>query len=285
MQAERPSPDARHQFVGRLAAGVAHEVANRLAVARLIADSLVARDDLPEDVLTKLHTLAASVDEAGTLMERLSAVSGRRRAPAHLVSIDAVLHEMAPLLRAALGGRAIEISGEATAVADRADVESAVLRLVLGQRRGKVQPPLIVTIVAGTEAIDVSVGTEVVRFPSRRRATILVVEDDRDLRDLVHGALVADDHDVFAVGDVDAGAKALAEGAIELVVTDVQLPGVSGLDLAARVLADGIPVVVITGHGDAALRDDVPEGAILLEKPFTVPRLRAEVQRALTCYN
>src|SRR5437588_7703153 len=170
MQAERPSPDARHQFVGRLAAGVAHEVANRLAVARLIADSLVARGDLPEDVLTKLDTLAASVDEAGTLMERLSAVSGRRRAPAHLVSIDAVLHEMAPLLRAALGGRAIEISGEATAVADRADVESAVLRLVLGQRRGKVQPPLIVTIVAGTEAIDVSVGTEVVRFPSRRRA-------------------------------------------------------------------------------------------------------------------
>jgi len=39
---------------------------------------------------------------------------------------------------------------------------------------------------------------------------------------------------------------------------------------------------VISGLGAAALRNDVPDGAIVLEKPFTVPRLRAEVQRALS---
>jgi CheY-like chemotaxis protein len=124
---------------------------------------------------------------------------------------------------------------------------------------------------------------EVVTVPAPDGACVLVVEDDADLRDLVRGALEADGHLVDAVPDA---AAALAHpmvvgGRLDLLVTDVELPGMSGLELAAKLSAAGVRVVVMSGHGEAAFGDDLPEGALMLDKPFGVPGLRARAREAL----
>src|SRR5437899_1080908 len=131
MQPETPPPDLRRELVGRLADGVAHDAANLLAVARLVGESLVTRDDLPADVVAKLTTLTKAVPDAGELLHQLSAVAGRKASVAHAVALDVLLDELTPLLSAALGGRPIEVSGSAVAFADRADIEAAVAGLVV----------------------------------------------------------------------------------------------------------------------------------------------------------
>jgi signal transduction histidine kinase len=167
MQPEQATaPDARRQFVGRLAASVSHDVANRLAVARLIAESFTVRADLSDDDLAKLVTLATAIDEAAELMEQLSAVTGRRRAPAHVVCLETLFEQMQPLLRAALGGRAVAISGHAAAHADRAQVEAAVLRLVLGSRRGRHEPPLEIAIDSDGEVASITIEDGFIEFPA-----------------------------------------------------------------------------------------------------------------------
>jgi CheY-like chemotaxis protein len=284
MQPETPPPDLRRELIGRLADGVAHDAANLLAVARLVGESLVTRDDLPEDVVAKLTTLTKAVHEAGELLHQLSAVSGRRPAVAHAVALDALLAELTPLLRAALGGRPIEISGSAVAFADRAEIEAAVVGLVLHERRGSSEPALAIDVVPDGNVAAVVVGSREARFPILHRGGIvLVVEDDPDLRALVRDALAAGGFDVVAVGDADAARSAMemTEGRVQLLVTDVELPGSSGLDLAALVIDRGVPVVVMSGHRESALADEIPKGVVVLDKPFGVPQLVERVRLAL----
>jgi FixJ family two-component response regulator len=72
----------------------------------------------------------------------------------------------------------------------------------------------------------------------------------------------------------------VTEGRLELLVTDVELPGTSGLALAEGLLLTGVPVVVMSGHG-GALRRLLPAGARVLDKPFGVHDLRGAVRAAL----
>jgi FixJ family two-component response regulator len=73
----------------------------------------------------------------------------------------------------------------------------------------------------------------------------------------------------------------VTERRLELLMTDVELPGMSGLALAEGLLLTGVAVVVMSGHGEAALRELLPEGARVLDKPFGVPDLWAVVREAL----
>jgi len=85
--------------------------------------------------------------------------------------------------------------------------------------------------------------------------TILVVDDDLDLVDIVRTAL---EREGFAVDDASDGATALdkiAGDAPELVVLDLGLPKVRGLDVLRQVRADtAVPVIVLSGRSDEADR-------------------------------
>ena len=170
--------------------------------------------------------------------------------------------------------------------------------VVMVVRRPSHLPASVVTRVATLAPLSVAVGDgqeeltvrfpaaadetpEVVRAPSASGA-VLVVEDDADLRGLVCGALAADGHTVEGVADAALALahRWVADGTLELLFTDVELPGMSGLELAARLIETGVPVVVMSGHGEAAL-DGIPEGALVLDKPFGVPELRARTRQAL----
>ncbi len=108
---------------------------------------------------------------------------------------------------------------------------------------------------------------------------VLVVDDDAGVRDVVVTLLELSDHDVLAAsGGAEALRMLAANPAIDLVVSDVRMPGMSGIELAAQVGArhPGVPVVLISGYFQAE-----KDGVHFLKKPFSLEELQAAVLTAL----
>jgi CheY-like chemotaxis protein len=116
--------------------------------------------------------------------------------------------------------------------------------------------------------------------PARRGTeTILLVEDEEALRDLVAQMLRERGHTVL---EADRGSTALEvtlryPGVIDLLLSDVVMPGMTGRQLAQEVIVHRptIKVVFMSGYSDEALgaRGNLDPGTILLPKPFTSPEL------------
>jgi len=116
---------------------------------------------------------------------------------------------------------------------------------------------------------------------------ILLVEDEEELRRLAVREL---DRRGYAVVVASAGAEALEvahslDGRIDLLVTDVVMPGMSGIELAAKVneLWPLLPVLFVSGHLDEGSvgRNPMADDADLLAKPFTPDQLGHRVRQAL----
>jgi CheY-like chemotaxis protein len=87
-------------------------------------------------------------------------------------------------------------------------------------------------------------------------STVLLVEDDDDNRDLMTEVLVGSGYAVVSAATGAEGLRLLAEQPVDVVVTDVGMPGVGGLEVAraAKRIAPTVPVVIVTGYSD---RDDI----------------------------
>jgi two-component system cell cycle response regulator CpdR len=117
-------------------------------------------------------------------------------------------------------------------------------------------------------------------------ARILIAEDDDSMRQFLARALTRAGHDVVSVGN---GADALAvcvRGRFDLLLADIVMPEIDGLELARRaVLIDrDLRVMFITGFAAVALQRRRPKDppAKVLSKPFHLRALVAEVERALS---
>lgn len=117
------------------------------------------------------------------------------------------------------------------------------------------------------------------------RGRILVVEDRASLARMLEQALAGEGYDVEVAVDGDRGVARAAAGAHDLVLTDLKLPGASGLDVVAacRARRPPVPVIVMTAYGTvqtavAALK----QGALdFLEKPVELDDLLRLVAGAL----
>jgi len=115
-------------------------------------------------------------------------------------------------------------------------------------------------------------------------AHLLVVEDDARLRALVTEALASAGHRVTAVATGGDGLAAAALGDVDLVVLDLNLPDVDGLEVARRLRADGeAAILMLTARGDVGSRvEGLYAGAAdYLTKPFDVRELLARVHARL----
>ena len=118
------------------------------------------------------------------------------------------------------------------------------------------------------------------------RKTILVVDDEPEVRKLV-GAMVA--HYGYRVLTADSGDHALTifrkSGPIDLLLTDVVAPGMSGPMLADRLtaLAPGLKVLFMSGYGTSHVVQSyvVEKGYALLTKPFDLRTLGSKVRELL----
>ena len=123
--------------------------------------------------------------------------------------------------------------------------------------------------------------------PGTGSESVLVVEDEERVRRLVLKTLERQGYAVVAASNADEAMRVLAErGArIQLLVTDVVLPGVNGLDLAraARSALPDLRVLYISGYGfqDLARYGTLGADTTLLAKPFRPPELVGAVRRVL----
>ena len=114
-------------------------------------------------------------------------------------------------------------------------------------------------------------------------ATILVVDDDPDVRLTVAGILEDEGYTVVDAADgLEALAK-LAELRPAAILLDIGMPRMDGYafaaELARRGLRDGLPVIVLTADGRAAEKAARLGADGYLTKPFTLPTLLAVVAR------
>ena len=114
---------------------------------------------------------------------------------------------------------------------------------------------------------------------------VLVVDDEPVVRDGIRLLLRAAGLRVAAVADAETALGHPAADSCRLVLCDLMLPGLSGIDLLRklRTLRPGLPVVMITGYGTAENAARALEAGVsgFLPKPFTESELLTVVQGAL----
>ena len=115
--------------------------------------------------------------------------------------------------------------------------------------------------------------------------TVLIVDDDPANRDLLAQQLAGLGDAIIAAGDGRAALEKLAPGFAGVVVTDLKMPRMDGLELLrhARERDPDIPIIIVTGHGDIAMAvQAIRDGAYdFIERPYDANRLREMVARAL----
>jgi DNA-binding NtrC family response regulator len=114
---------------------------------------------------------------------------------------------------------------------------------------------------------------------------LLVVDDEKNIREGLAEYLELDGYTVVTAAQGDEAWKRFQKGDIDLVISDLRMPGLSGEELLKRVVAEnpGIPVIILTGHGSvdgavAAIRLGAYD---FLTKPPNLEHLSFIVKRAL----
>jgi two-component system, cell cycle sensor histidine kinase and response regulator CckA len=123
------------------------------------------------------------------------------------------------------------------------------------------------------------------------RRTVLLVEDERSIRTFATRVLRRAGYRVVTAEDGDSALEALRRPGqtVDLLLTDVLMPGMSGAELAERVRAEhpAMPVLFVSGFpADLATGERlVPHGVQLLAKPFTGGQLVERVRMALDSHD
>jgi two-component system response regulator FlrC len=118
------------------------------------------------------------------------------------------------------------------------------------------------------------------------RKRILVVEDDEDLRENLAELFGYEGYEVVTAGNTPEALEMLSRHDVDLVLTDLWMPGKSGIELIeeARARHPGVRAILMTAFGDGyAEIESVRRGAIgYLKKPFEVDEVLSLVTRVLS---
>ncbi|MCL6683538.1 hybrid sensor histidine kinase/response regulator [Sphingomonas alba] len=117
----------------------------------------------------------------------------------------------------------------------------------------------------------------------RRKASVLVVDDDPDVREFIAASLADFGYAVREAVDGVEGLKAFEEKRPDLVILDYAMPGMNGSEVASRMLREvpGQPILFVSGYNETeAIRAAAPD-AQLLAKPFRPDALDAAVRDCL----
>lgn len=119
--------------------------------------------------------------------------------------------------------------------------------------------------------------------------TLLVVDDETDLRDIVASELEFMGGTVFQAENISVARDILSQNKIDLIVSDIRMPGGTGIDLLDSVKANDVnnpPVILITGFADITAQEAFDRGAeALMNKPFKLDDLIQVASRYISPEN
>ena len=116
-------------------------------------------------------------------------------------------------------------------------------------------------------------------------AHLLIVEDDREMRDLLRKVLEKEGYCVSVAADGHAASASLSQNAFDLVVTDMLMPDDGGLELLQKIREThpALPVIIITAFGDWGSYSRALElgAAAFISKPLKLAELIGTIHTAL----
>src|SRR5262245_1254914 len=119
-------------------------------------------------------------------------------------------------------------------------------------------------------------------------ASILVVDDEPVVQDAVRWLLRAQGYDVDTVGNGEEALSRIAQQEFDVVVSDIKMPGLNGLDVLerSRALKPNLSVILMTGYAsvETAIEALRLGAADYLRKPFELDDLTLSVERALRAH-
>jgi CheY-like chemotaxis protein len=116
-----------------------------------------------------------------------------------------------------------------------------------------------------------------------RRARILVLDDDDDVRTVTCESIRELGYEVVAVGNAAEALKRLAGEHFDLLITDVAMPGMTGVEVARHLRSEGntIPIVFSSGYADVQSFGEELSEEVILRKPFRLTDIAARIETAL----
>ena len=115
--------------------------------------------------------------------------------------------------------------------------------------------------------------------------TILIIDDEKNIREGLAADFEMDGYNVKVAADGQEGLDYISKGDIDLVITDLRMPGISGEEVLQKITTQtpGIPVIVLTGHGsiDSAVKAMHNGAYDFLTKPLNLEQLGLIVKKAL----
>ncbi|MBI2526778.1 MAG: response regulator [Candidatus Rokubacteria bacterium] len=116
-----------------------------------------------------------------------------------------------------------------------------------------------------------------------RTGTVLIIDDEAPVRELVVDVLASKGHRVTAATGGREGVELFRAGHFDLVITDLGMPDMTGWDVVRAIRAQGadVPVLLLTGWGEVVETPDGVRVDGLISKPFDVAKLTGAVAEAL----
>ena len=120
--------------------------------------------------------------------------------------------------------------------------------------------------------------------PATPRPRLLIADDDDELRAILRKVLTREGYDVTVAVDGREAVRSLEETNFDFLVSDIQMPGLSGLEVlaSARALHPALRVVLITAYASILEHNQAIAGGAVecLSKPFKIPDLLVLLERA-----
>ena len=117
-----------------------------------------------------------------------------------------------------------------------------------------------------------------------RQFTVLLVDDDSDVRDVIEQILLAKGFKVLTAADGYEAVRVLVANHVDVLFTDIRMPGISGYELAAqaRLVQPSVRIVYATGYdGNAPGKKMAENFGKLLRKPIPARELVNEIEEVL----
>lgn len=111
---------------------------------------------------------------------------------------------------------------------------------------------------------------------------IIIIDDDEEMRSMLKDFLEEEGFETDSASNSIDALRVLSKGHFDLIITDIRMPGLTGLDILPRIrrLNPETPIIVMTAYGsDDVRRRSLARGAtIYLEKPIHLSKLRTVVR-------